>query len=116
MKIGVDLVYIDRFINLKENLSFMKKIFNYDELKYIESKNNSTATICGLYASKEAFLKSIKMGINNFPLKDIEIYHDDNNAPFIKLHNTLYEKYKNKKFDISISHDKDYAIATVIAY
>ena len=108
---GIDIVKIDRFDTLKNNSKFMNDIFNDNELEYIKKTNYSSSTIAGLYASKEAFLKAIKKGINNHNMKDIEISHDDNNAPFIILHNSLKDKYNN--ISLSISHDGDYAISSV---
>ena len=113
MNIGIDLVNINRFNELKSNHSFMSKVFLPNELEYIKSRNNSIDTIAGIFASKEAFLKAIKMGINNYRLKDIEICHDNNNAPYIILHNELNSMFNNKCIDVSISHDGEYAIAIV---
>ena len=110
---GIDLIKVNRFAALKNKNSFMNSIFNIEEIKYIEKCNHNTATIAGLYASKEAFLKAIKKGIHNYPLKDIEISHDNNNAPFIILHNQLAVDFQLKNISLSISHDGDYAIAIV---
>ena len=70
----------------------MKSIFNTNELEYIKKSNNSSKTIAGLYASKEAFLKSLKMGINNYSLLDIEIIHDYNRCPSIILHGQIKKR------------------------
>lgn len=113
MNIGTDIVDIKRFEKLKTDRLFMEKIFLSSELEYIKSRNNNTATIAGIYAAKEALLKAFKMGINNYPLKDIEIMHDSNNAPYIVLHNDIKQS-NEKEIDVSISHDGDYAIAIVI--
>ena len=113
--IGIDLVEINRFEKIKNDDNFMNKVFNKNEINYIKDRNYNLATIAGLYASKEAFLKTIKKGINNYSLKDIEVYHDDNNAPYIKLHNELKE-YNDKNISLSISHDGDYAIAILFVF
>ena len=116
MNIGTDIVKINRFKKLSTNKTFMNKVFLHDELQYIESKNYNIDTIAGLFAAKEAFLKAIKMGINNYSLKDIQISHDNNNAPYILLHSTLKNILINKHIDLSISHDGNYAIAIVIIF
>ena len=112
---GIDLVEINRFESLKNDDNFMNKIFNVSEIDYIKKRNYNLDTIAGLYASKEAFLKAIKKGINNYSLKDIEVYHDDNNAPYIKLHNELKE-FNDKNISLSISHDGNYAIAVLFVF
>lgn len=111
MSNGIDLVYINRFKSLI-NKNFFNKIFTENELKYINFRNNDLGTIAGIYASKEAFLKAIKKGINDYSLKDIEINHN-NSVPYITLYNELIE-YNNKNISLSISHDENYAIASVL--
>ena len=103
---GIDIVKIDRFKDLISNNTFMNKNFNENEIKYI---NNSVQTLAGLYAAKEAFLKALKKGINNYSLKDIEIVHDDNKAPSFIFHNS----FNVDNVSVSISHDTDYAISIV---
>lgn len=108
---GIDITKIDRFNELKNNISFMKKCFCDSEIKYIKEHNNSCDTISGIYACKEAFLKALKKGINDYALTDIEIKHDSNSAPYIELHNSL-STLQYKSISISISHDGEYAIAS----
>lgn len=116
MNIGIDMVLITRFDKIKNDTDRMNKIFTNEELQYILKTNYNSATMAGIFASKEAFFKSIKKGINNYSIKDIEILHNKNNAPYVKLHNSLFNDFANKSFDVSISHDGDYAIAIVISF
>lgn len=109
---GIDLVYISRFEHLMENKTFMNSIFLESELTYIKEHPNLSA-IAGIYAAKEACLKALKKGINHYSLKDIEISHNKDNAPFIIFHNDLKKDFEIKSISLSISHDKDYAIAMV---
>ena len=113
MEVGIDLVEISRFKDKLSNTSFISSIFNQQEIEYI-SKHNSLDTIAGLFAAKEALLKALKKGINNYSLKDIEITHDDNNAPSIILHNNLKNDFDIKHISLSISHDGNYATAIVL--
>lgn len=109
---GIDIVQINRFEKLKTNTTFMNNTFNQRELEYIEKRNYINSTIAGMFAAKEAFLKALKKGIDNCSLKNIEITHDSNNCPEILLHNEL--KNLNHNINVSISHDGEYAIASVI--
>ena len=112
MNVGIDMVKIDRFVRLKDNSTFFNKVFCENEIKYLEKKNFNTSTIAGMFALKEAFLKALKKGLDLCPLNDIEICHDENGAPFIKLHNEL-KKLDVKEMSVSISHDGDYAISVL---
>ena len=106
---GIDLIKIDRFKDLINNNTFMNDNFNEDEIKYI---NNNIETLSGLFSAKEALLKALKKGINNYSLKDIEIIHDSNKAPSFIFHNEL-EYLNNSNISVSISHDGEYAISVV---
>lgn len=110
---GVDIVKVSRFNDIKENNTLLNNIFNESEIQYIKLRKYNINTIAGMFAAKEAFLKSIKKGINHYSLKDIEISHNEDNAPFIILHNQLKELFDNNNFSLSISHDGDYAVAFV---
>lgn len=110
---GIDLVNITRLSDFVVKKSFMDSIFTLNELEYIKKCNNNLSTVAGLFASKEAFLKAIKKGISDYSMRDIEISHDQNNAPFIILHNQLQKDFQSSNISLSISHDGDYAIAIV---
>lgn len=116
MNIGVDIVYIKRFSNILEKKHLLNKMFSSNEIEYIKSRNYHIDTISGIFAAKEALLKSLKIGIDKYPLTDIEILHSDNGAPYIKLNSYILNDYSNKSFDVSISHDGDYVISTVISF
>ena len=111
---GIDLVKVSRFDKLKLDNNFMTSVFNEEEINYINKHNNNSSTIAGLFASKEAFLKSLNKGINDYKLKDILILHELNSNPYIVLLGKLNDDFKSLKISLSISHDGDYAIASVI--
>ncbi len=112
--VGIDILNVNRMEKIKNKEKFMKNIFNEKEIEYIQKKNNNNQTIAGLYCAKEAFLKAIKKGIDYYSLKDIEVSHNEDGAPFIILHNELEKKYKNIDISLSISHDGEYATAIVL--
>ncbi len=111
---GIDLINIDRFKNLINNPTFLNNNFTNNELDYIKKANQNILTMAGIYASKEALLKALKKGINDYSLKDIEILHTDNSAPYINLHNNIKKDIDFKNISLSISHDGNYAIAMIL--
>lgn len=110
---GIDLIKIDRLKNVINKETFFTKNFSNKELAYIKSCNQNISTIAGIFAAKEAFLKALKKGIDAIPLKDIEINHDKNNAPYISIPSKYLKDISVKNIALSISHDTDYAIAMV---
>ena len=123
MMTGVDIVQISRIEKLANNKreSFLNRIFTDNEIAYIDKKGNNSKTIAGLFAAKEAISKALGTGIGQVSWKNLEISHDDKGKPLVSLSSNLTPLLdelglNNNKFDISISHDGDYAIAFVIGY
>ncbi len=111
---GIDLVEISRFQKLIHDEHFLHKYFTEKEQAYIESRGNNLATIAGIYASKEAFLKAIRKRMNVYPILDIEVLHDEENAPYIVLHHQIKKDISFQEISLSISHDGEYAIASIV--
>ena len=106
--IGTDIVDINRFRKKEyiKNKKFYEKIFTDSEIKYCLSFKNNSEHFAGKFTIKEAVKKSIKEKIS---LKEIVTNHN-NSKPNITLKNKL-----NYRFLVSVSHERDFAIAMVIA-
>lgn len=115
--IGIDLVSIRRIESLikKYDIVFLKKILNDDEISLVRNdKNFNIHRISGFFATKEALSKALGCGIGkDLRFRDICIYKDDKGKPKIKLDSAVIKRFNIKNIDLSISHDKDYAIAVV---
>ena len=99
VKVGCDIVEIKRFNNL--NSKMLNKIFHKNELKNLKAEN-----LAGLFAAKE----SCKKVFNDLNWHDIEVKKKRNGRPFLIL-----KKDKDVlNYDLSISHDGEYAIATAV--
>lgn len=101
-KIGIDIVEISRIEKSIESSSFLNMVFTQREREYCKKAQN----FAGIFACKEAYFKATGTGIK-FPLTDVEILHDDNGKPYIN---------GVENCDVSISHDGEYAIASVIMW
>jgi len=116
--VGVDIVQVDRIAKNIEKQRFIDKIYTDGEKEFLAKKFFSSQTAAGLFAAKEAVSKSLGTGILGFSITDIEIIKDEFNKPEILLHNNALKIAENKgidKINISISHEKDYAIAFAVA-
>ena len=121
MRTGVDIVEVARIEKILESRreSFYKKIFTNREIEYIEGKEHNSKTISGMFASKEAVSKLIGTGIGKIGWKDIEVLHDSKGRPYINMNSKivgLLEQIDLKHIDISISHEKRYAISFAIGF
>jgi holo-[acyl-carrier protein] synthase len=106
--LGTDIVRVKRFENKPffDNQRFYKKIFLDSEIKYCLKYNDNAIHFSGKFAVKESVKKSISKNVN---FLDIETYHI-NSKPNVKLQNN-----QNYNFLVSISHEKEFAVATVIS-
>lgn len=121
VSIGVDIVSTDRIsknINIANN-RFINRVYTKDEINYCKGKENISHHFAGKLAGKEAVSKALKMswekGIN---WREIEIKNVKNSLPRVILHGNakkIADEKKIKDIQISISHEKDYAVAFVVA-
>ena len=107
--VGIDIVDIQRFRKKEynKNINFYEKIFTGSEIKYCLSFKNNSEHFAGKFAIKEAVKKSIKEKIG---FKEIVTGYN-NSKPEIIL-----KKKLDYKFSVSVRHEKDFAIAMVIAF
>ena len=116
---GTDIIEINRIKEAIENLGekFINKVYTKKEIEYCESKNKQKYQhYAGRFAAKEATFKAISEEIKNkynISWKDIEIINNEKLKPIVKL-NSKEEIKKIENIDISISHCKEYAIATTV--
>lgn len=120
--IGVDIVEIPRLeMSLQRSGEiFMNHVYTNQERANVPS--NATARLCylaGRWAAKEAVSKALGTGIGSAcTMQDIDIINDDLGQPVIQLSGSAAdtaEKKGVKFWHISISHEKGYAVAMVVA-
>ncbi|MCD7904235.1 MAG: holo-ACP synthase [Clostridiales bacterium] len=107
--IGTDIIKVERLTDAKE--SFLSFAFTERELKEFGGKPERLA---GCFAAKEALVKALGLGFREIGLKDIEILHDEPGKPVVNLRGAA-EKYGGLIYNVSISHEKEYAAAFVTA-
>lgn len=121
VKIGTDICQIDRIRAVYKTYGkrFLNRILTKNEIKYVASKKkNLIPRLAGRFAAKEAVTKVLGTGLRGVYFKEIEIIREQSGAPKIILYKRAKEKAKEKgltNFEVSISHEKDFAIAIVIA-
>ena len=116
---GTDIIEIERIRESIEKTGqpFIDRICTPNEIRYCESKNNvKYQHYAARFAAKEAIFKAISKALDDkFSIgwKNVEILNDSNGRPNIKFIDFNIEGLN--EIDISISHCKTYATATVVA-
>lgn len=116
--IGTDIVEINRIKEaVEKNNLFIEKLFCKEEIEYLKSRNLRPEYIAGRFAAKESVAKALGTGFRGFSHKDIVIDRTAMGKPIVVLKGkakTIAQKNGNYKFHLSISHEREYAIAYVV--
>ena len=117
-KVGNDIIEVERVESSIQKIgeSFLNRVFTPAEIEYCESKNKMKYQhYAARFAGKEAIFKAISEFLENkyeIGWKDIEILNDNKGKPFVSFKK---KELSNIEVDLSLSHLKEYAIATAIA-
>lgn len=118
IKCGTDIIEIDRIKESIESLGerFLQKVFTNGEIQYCESKKaQKYQHYAARFAAKEAAFKAISESLpDKFALDwcNYEILNDVAGKPNLKISGIDLSTIEN--IDLSISHCKQYAVATVV--
>ncbi len=116
---GTDIIEIDRIKSSIEELQdrFIDRIYTENEIEYCESKHNvKYQHYAARFAAKEAVFKAVSNyleGKYNIEWKNIELVNDENGRPKINFVGMTIGELK--QIDVSLSHCKEYAVASVVA-
>ena len=108
---GVDIIEVKRVRQAAQKWGngFLKRVFTEKELENAKSRGARYEHLAGRFAAKEAVFKALLD--NEVSFKDIEISNDRQGKPVCTL---LRRARKNLDIHISISHVKNYAVASAV--
>lgn len=115
--IGVDIIDIKRIDAAMQKRSLLERIYTKNEIALFEERKFNPQTIAGNFAAKEAVAKALGTGFDGVSWRDIEILREASGRPYAVLHATAHnvmEKCGGKSIFLSISNEKDYAVAQAI--
>ena len=116
IKCGTDIIEVARIQESVENLGekFLNRVFTNNEIKYcISKKNMQYQHFAARFAAKEAIFKAISDCLTSkydITWKNIEIVNDKKGRPHVHFIGLTFHEIQD--IDISLSHLKEYAIAT----
>jgi holo-[acyl-carrier protein] synthase len=115
VRVGTDLIEIDRIRRALERPGFRDRCFTQAEQAYCESKRNPAESYAARFCGKEAVGKALGCGVR-FTWKEIEIV--GRSKPGVTLSGRTLEfaqKVKLRKLDVSMTHSHTMAGATAVA-
>ena len=119
---GIDIVEIRRLANSIQRYgdAFLNRVYAHDELAIAPAAEATRAAfLAGRWAVKEAVSKAFGTGIGaSCAMTDMVVTNDDAGKPLLELRGSAAETAKRlgiATIHISISHERDYAVAQAIA-
>lgn len=116
--IGTDIIEISRIQRAVEsNPRFLERIFTQEERLYFIKRKMRYETIAGNFAAKEAVAKALGTGIGKLAFQDIEILRNEVGQPIVQFSEQAKITLASEgeyDFMLSISHCREYAVATAI--
>jgi holo-[acyl-carrier protein] synthase len=120
IRVGTDVVQIERIKRSIEKESFVKKVFTPVEIEYATKKADAAASFAARFAAKEAFFKALGTGLYTQGMgpQDVWIENSDNGRPFLKFSAAAESLLQQQGLccctDVSLAHDGPVALATVV--
>ncbi len=119
---GVDLVHILRITAVIERQgdNFTKRVFTDHEFEYCTKHESPEQYFAARFAAKEAFGKAMGTGIGASDyLSEVGVVHEPVGPPKLELSGKCAEAFAalgGKEIFLSIAHDGEYSMASVILY
>ena len=117
--LGTDLVEVERFrLAVGRRANLPQRLFTDGERAYAEGQHDPVKSLAVRFASKEAVMKALGVGIGAFRFRDVEVVRDDEGAPGVVLHGAAADLATTRgvrSWRVSLSHTDATAMAVVIA-
>lgn len=114
MRIGVDMIEIERVRQALTRAGFRERCFTEAEREYCDSRPNPAESYAARFAGKEAVGKALGCGIN-FTWKEVEIVGRP--KPSVRLSGrtaAFAEKVRAGAIDLSMTHSRELATAVCV--
>jgi holo-[acyl-carrier protein] synthase len=111
VKVGVDLIEIERVRHALERPGFRERCFTEAERAYCDAKPNPAQHYAGRFAAKEAVGKALGCGVL-FTWREIEIRGRPKPGVFLSGRTAAFaEKVSAGKIELSMTHSRELAAA-----
>ena len=114
LRVGLDLIEIERVRSALERPRFRERCFTEAERDYCDSRANPAQSYAARFAGKEAVGKALGYGVR-FTWKEIEIVgHPRPSVSFFGKTKAWAEEMNVAQVDLSLTHSKGMAAAVAI--
>ncbi len=112
-ELGIDIIKVDRIRAALERHGerFPRRILTAAEDAYVRGRPENLA---GRWAAKEAVSKVLGLGVRGVGWREIEIVRLPTGQPTVRLHDRALRRADQlgmERIAVSISHERDYAVA-----
>lgn len=115
LTVGVDVIEIVRVqaVLTRHPRRFLDRVYTPGEVKHCRGR---IAELAARFAGKEAVMKALGTGVRGIAWREIEILPNRRGNPLVLLHGNARQRAEQlglSTIDISLSHSRDYAVASV---
>jgi len=117
ISVGVDIIEIGRVAKTLKRFGdrFLQRVFTEGEIAYSRGR---APQLAARFAAKEAVMKALGTGTRGIGWREVEVTRKRTGEPGIALHGRAVvraEKLGIDRLALSISHSRDYAVASVVS-
>jgi holo-[acyl-carrier protein] synthase len=118
IRCGIDLVQVERVRAAIETHGerFLRRVFTPVEVAYCTGRPDPWPHYAARFAAKEAVYKAVPHGtLRALVWREIGVRHGPGGAPEVDLGGATRDQLQGWSFAISLSHDRTFAVAQVVA-
>ncbi len=117
LSVGVDIIEIERIARALERWGerFLRHVYTDAEVAFCRGR---TPELAARFAAKEAISKALGTGINGIHWCEMEVLPDPLGKPLVRLYGKAAARAESlglSEFAVSLSHSRDFAVASVVA-
>jgi holo-[acyl-carrier protein] synthase len=113
--VGIDMIAIPRVRAVMERHSerFLRRVYTPEEVAFCRGR---VPELAARFAAKEAVMKALGTGVRGIAWREIEVLPDRRGKPLVYLYGKAKaraEKLRLSALDVSLTHERDFAVAAV---
>lgn len=122
LRVGVDICSVPRVLHVykKYGEKFLRRVLTESEIAYVKSaEKHLVVRLAARFAAKEAAVKVLGTGWVGVGFQEVEVQRRPSGEPRLALYGRALERAKQlglSQFELSMSHEKEYAVAFIVAF